>query len=222
MISLPTRKAWPALMALVAFILIGVGCKDFFVDPKLTSIAVTPSTASVGLAGTVQLNATGTYDDSSTKDVTGSVNWTVSSSTPTGAATVGNTAGTKGLVTGVTAGSATIQASAAGATSGTAAVTIGLTLTSITLTPADTTISQAATGTQQFTATGHYSDGVTTQVLTNSVTWTASTADVTFSSTTPGLGTIHSVPTTNPITITATSSAATGSVQGTTTLTINP
>jgi len=222
MISLPTRKAWPALLALVAFILIGAGCKDFFVDPKLTSIAVTPSTASVALAGTVQLSATGTYNDNSTKDVTGSVNWTVSTSTPTGAATVGNTAGTKGVVTGVAAGSATIQASAAGATSGTSAVTIGLTLTSITVTPADTTISQAATGTQQFAAIGHYSDGVTTQTLTNSVTWTASTADVTFSSTTPGLGTINSVPTTNPITITATSSAATGSVQGTTTLTINP
>jgi hypothetical protein len=222
MISLPTRKVWPALLALAALILVGAGCKDFFTDPKLTSIAVTPTTSSIALSDTTQLSATGTYNDSSTKDITQSVNWAVTSSTPTGAATVGNTAGTKGKVTGVLAGTATIQASATGATSGTASVTIGLTLTSITVTPADSTISKTSTGTQQFTATAHYSDGVTTQNLTNSVTWTASTNDVMFSSTTPGLGTINSVPTTNPITITATSSAATGSVAGTTTLTINP
>jgi hypothetical protein len=220
MISLPTRKAWPALMALVAFILIGVGCKNFFVDPKLTSIAVTPTTASISLPGTTQLSATGTYDDSSTKDVTQSVNWAVTTSTPTGAATVGNTAGTKGIVTGVLAGTVTIQASAAGATSGTASVTVGLTLTSITVTPANATFSQSQTP-QQFTATGTFSDG-SMQNLTSSVTWTSSnTTDLTFSTTSIGLATFLVSDPTNPVTVTATSSAATGSVAGQTNVTIN-
>jgi hypothetical protein len=220
MISLPTRKAWPALLALAALILVGAGCKDFFTDPKLTSIAVTPTTSSIALAETTQLSATGTYNDSSTKDITQSVNWAVTSSTPTGAATVGNTAGTKGKVTGVLAGTATIQASATGATSGTATVTVGLTLTSITVTPANATFSQTQTP-QQFTATGTFSDG-STQSLTSTVTWTSSnTNDLTFSTTSIGLATFLVSDPTNPVTITATSSAATGSVVGQTTVTIN-
>jgi hypothetical protein len=213
MISLPTRKAWPALLALAAFILIGVGCKDFFTDPKLTSIAVSADQSSVIVGGTDQLQAVGTYDDSSTKDVTASVKWT---SNPTGLLTI--SAG--GLATATGTGSAVVKATS-GTISGTTTIVVG-TLTSITIAPAATTISKAANGTQQFTATGHYSDGTTTQDLTSSVTWTASTADMTFSTTTPGLGTIVSIPTTNPITITATSSAATGSIQGNTTITINP
>lgn len=214
MISLPNRKAWPALLALVALILLGAGCKDFFTDPKVTSIAVTADQPSVTVGGTDQLQAIATYDDNSKKDVTGSVKWSAS---PTGVVTIN----TSGLATGVTAGSATITAKSGIITSSTATIVVG-TLTSIDISPANTTISRASSGTQQFTATGHYSPGSFTQDITSSVTFTASTVDITFTSGTPGLGTIVSLPTTNPITITATSSAATGSVQGTTNLTINP
>ncbi|SRR5258706_9598737 len=215
MISLPNRKAWPALLALVALILIGAGCKNFFTDPKLTSIAVTADQSSVAIAGTDQLQAVGTYDDGSKKDITGSVKWTPSPAT--GVITVS----TGGLVTGVAGGSATVTAKSGIITSSPLTIVVG-TLSSITITPAGSTISKSATGTQQFAATGHYSGVTTTQDITNTVTWTASTGDVTFSSSTPGLGTINSVPTANPITITATSNAATGSVVGTTTVTINP
>jgi hypothetical protein len=220
MFSLPNRKTLPALLALMLLVLTIVSCKNFFVDAKLTSIAVNPSTASLSIAGTSQLLATGTYDDSSTKDVTQSVTWTVTGSNPTGAASVGNTAGTKGLVTGNLAGTATIQASAGGATSGTATVTVGLTLTKITVTPANDTITKSTTGTLQYTATGTYSDGSSLDI-TSAVTWTASTTDVTFSTTSIGLAQIQSIPATNPITITATSTPATGSIVGNTTLTIN-
>lgn len=220
MFSLPNRKTVPALLALMLLVLTIASCKNFFVDPKLTSIAVNPSSASLAIGGTAPLLATGTYDDSSTKDVTQSVTWTVSVSSPNGAATVGDTKGTKGVVTGVYAGTATVQASAGGATSGSASVIIGLTLTSITVTPAADIISKGSMPTLQYTATGNYSDGKTTQNLTNSVTWTASTGDATFTTANPGLATIVSS-NANPITITATSSAATGSVVGTTTLQIN-
>src|SRR5450432_1168254 len=215
MISLPTRKAWPALLALVALILIGAGCKDFFTDPKLTSIVVTSAQPSVAVAGTVQLQAVGTYDDNIQKDITGSVTWT-----PTPAAgTVTVSAG--GLVTGVAVGSATITAKSGIVVSPPITIVVG-TLTSITVTPANASVS-AATGSEQFTATGHFSGGTTTTLdITSSVTWTASTTDVNFSSSTAGLATIVSVPTLNPITITATSNAATGSVPGATNLTITP
>jgi hypothetical protein len=212
MISLPTRKAWPGLLALVVFILVGVGCKDFFVDPKLTSIAVNADQSSVIIGGTDQLQAVGTYDDSSTKDLTASVKWTAN---PTGLLSISST----GLATGAGSGSAIVKATS-GTISGTTTVVVG-SLSSITISPAGSTISKAAIGTQQFTATGHYSDGTTTQDITSAVTWTASTADITFDVATPGLGTIVNSSAT-PITITATSSAATGAVAGTTTITVNP
>jgi hypothetical protein len=211
MISLPNRKALPALLALVALILVGVGCKNFFVDPKLTSISVTSDQPSVIVTGTAQLQAVGTYDDSSKKDVTGAVKW---SATPTGVVTIS----TSGLVTGVTAGTAMITAKSGIVVSPQITIVVG-TLTSITITPANSTIGQSA-GTQQFIATGHYSGGVTTQDITSSVTWSASTTDVTFN-TGAGLATLVSVPTINPIVITAISSVATGSVQGITNLTVN-
>jgi len=220
MFSLPNRKTLPALLALMLLVLTIASCKNFFVDPKLTSIAVVPSTASLTIGGTSQLLATGTYDDSSTKDVTQSAAWTVTASNPSGAATVGNTTGTKGLVKGVLAGTATIQASVGGATPGTATVTVGLTLTKIDITPANSAVSKMNTPTLPFTAMGTYSDGSVLDI-TSAVTWTASTSDVTFL-TTSGLATIVSVPTTNPIMIMATSTPATGSIVGKTNLTINP
>ena len=213
MISLPNRKAWPGLLALVALVLVGAGCKDFFTDPKLTSIAITSDQPSVIVGNTAQLQAVGTYDDSSKKDVTGSVTW---NSSPTGLVTI--TPG--GVVTGKAAGNPMITAKSGIITSNVLTLVVG-TLSSITVTPADTTDSLASATTQQFIATGHFSGG-TTLDITGSVTWTASTADATFDAATAGLATLHSVPVTNPITITATSSVATGAVVGQTTLRINP
>jgi uncharacterized membrane protein len=84
--------------------------------PTLVSLAVTPANPSILAGGTQQFNATGTYSDSSTQNLTSSVTWT--SSTP-GAATINNA----GLATGVAAGSTTIQA-ASGAVSGSTTLTV--------------------------------------------------------------------------------------------------
>lgn len=213
MISLPNRKAWPGLLALVALVVFGIGCKDFFTDPKLTSIAITSDQPSVVIANSVQLQAVGTYDDGNKKDITGSAKW---SATPAGLVTID----ASGKATGVASGNASITAKSGIITSNSLTLVVG-SLTSITVTPADTTVSLASTTSQQFIATGHFSSG-TTLDITGSVTWTPSTQDATFDGATPGLATLHSVPVTNPITITATSSAATNSVVGTTTLRINP
>ena len=170
MISLPTRKAWPALMALLAFILIGVGCKDFFTDPQLTSIALSPAAPTVAVGGTTTLSARGTYDNNNTKDISSSVTWV---SNNTAVATVTN----KGVVTGVSNGSTTIQVTASNGITASVTIAVGtaVVLQTISVTPASATVASGLT--QQYTATGHNSDG-TTSVITSSVTWTSSTAAV--------------------------------------------
>jgi|SRR5882724_7166445 len=170
MISLPTRKAWPALLALVALILVGAGCKDFFKDPQLTSIAISPAAPTVAIGSATTLSAKGTYDDNSTKDITSSVTWL---SNNTAVATVTS----KGVVTGVTNGSTTIQATAANGVTASVTIAVGnaVVLQTISVTPL--TASVATSGTQQYMATGHNSDG-TTSDITASVTWTSSSTTV--------------------------------------------
>ncbi|HEY0703083.1 MAG TPA: Ig-like domain-containing protein [Candidatus Acidoferrales bacterium] len=45
--------------------------------PTLVSIAITPASPSIVSGNSVQLTATGTYSDSSTANLTGSVTWAV-------------------------------------------------------------------------------------------------------------------------------------------------
>ena len=173
--------------------------------PTLVSIAVTPANSSVAAERTLQFTATGTYSDGSQQNLTSSVSWT---STNTAAATISTT----GLATGVATGSTTIQA-ASGSINGSTGLTVtpAPTLVSIAVTPANPSIASGAT--QQFTATGTYSDGIQ-QNLTSSVGWTSTnTAVATISST--GLATGV---TTGSTTIQATS----GSINGSTGLAVTP
>jgi len=136
--------------------------------PVLVSIAVTPANPSVVDGLTQQFTATGTYTDGSTADITATVVWT--SGTP-GVATID----AAGLATGVAAGTSVITATS-GAISGNTTLTVTpAELVSIAVTPADPTI--AAGNTQQFTATGTYTDG-TTPVITGLVTWTSADTGV--------------------------------------------
>jgi len=132
----------------------------------VSSIAVTPATASVAAGSTEQFAATATYSDGSTGNVTSTATWTSSSSAVA-------TVNAAGLATGVAAGTATVTATLSGV-SGTANLTVtavAATLTSITVTP--TTASIAAGAAQQFTATATYSNGTTANV-TSTATWTSS------------------------------------------------
>ena len=148
--------------------------------PVLTSVAVTPATASVPKGTTTQLTATASYSDGSTADVTSAATW---SSDNTSAATVSNAAGTQGLVTGLTEGSANVTATV-GTTYGTSAVTVTApVLSSLAVTPASTSV--VAGRTTQLTATGTYSDGSTADV-TESATWSSDTTAVATVSDTAG------------------------------------
>ena len=188
MFSLPNRKTLPALLALVLLVLTIASCKNFFPSAQVTSVAITPASPSVAINGTINLTATATYDDNTSKNVTGSAAWISSDKSK---ATV-----IAGVVTGQGNGSPTVQATAGGAT-GSVIVAVGnaVVLQSISVSPATVTV--AASGTQQFMATGHYSDG-TTPDITSTVTWTSDTTTVAaFTSGTAGLVTVSKTATTN-------------------------
>ena len=138
----------------------------------LISVQVSPTSAAVAEQTAVQFRAIGTFGDGSTQDLTGSASWT---SSPASVATVSNSAGSKGVASGVAPGSASITALFAGEV-GTASLSVtNATLTSLTITPSAPSIPLGDS--QQFTATGNFSDG-TTQNLTSQVTWTSSNVNV--------------------------------------------
>lgn len=147
----------------------------------LSSLAITPTNASITLGATQQYTATGTFSDGSTRVLTAQANW--ASSNPN-AATISNAVGSEGLATAQGLGGTTISATLMGRTGSTAltvSVTGGATLQSIALTPTNATM--AAGTTRQYTATGTYSDG-STRDLTAQASWSSSsTATATVSNT---------------------------------------
>jgi uncharacterized protein YjdB len=153
----------------LALLMLGLSsCKGFFVNPALSSITVTPATPSVAVNSTKQMTATGTYDDGSTKNITGSVGW---SSDDTFVATVSDS----GLVTGIAAGVVSVTATS-GTISGSTKVTVTIAnLASIAISPTTASISSGQT--QQFTAIGTLQDGSTVDI-TDSVTWKSSKTSV--------------------------------------------
>jgi len=142
------------------------GCKGFFVNPTLTTIAVGP-TASIAQTRTVQMVATGTFSDGTTSTSVSGLFW---SSSDQGVATVSS----NGLVTGVAPGTATITA-AAGSVTGSAMITVTLgNITMIQISDTQTNSITSATissgGSVQFKAEGTTSGGQTADV-TQTVNW---------------------------------------------------
>jgi len=157
-----------ATFAALFVLALAAGCKGFFVTPTLTSLAVTPSSASLIQGQTRQLSATGNYAaDNSTKDLTGSVDWTTSDST---VATVSQ----GGLVTAAATlanppGTATITATS-GTITGTSTITVNTgPLVSIALTAS--TLTPTAGSTFTLTAKGTFSGSSQAQDITSQVTF---------------------------------------------------
>jgi uncharacterized repeat protein (TIGR03803 family) len=88
----------------------------------LTSIAITPANPTRQVGTNVQLNATGTNSDGTTRDLTASANWTSS-------ATQVATVSPSGLVSALAAGSATITATSGGISTSTIVTVTGPTAT---------------------------------------------------------------------------------------------
>ncbi|MCX5918261.1 MAG: Ig-like domain-containing protein, partial [Deltaproteobacteria bacterium] len=176
----------------------------------LNGIVVTPANPSIPLGVREQFTATGYYNDGTSHDITTQVTW--SSSNPS-VATVDST----GLATAFSLGTATITATSATPSSYSNTGSLGSTtltvttanLSSLAVTPVNPSISVGAI--QQFTATGTYSNGTSNDIATQ-VTWSSSDTSVaTIDSN--GQAIAVSIGTT---TITATS----GSISGSTTLTV--
>jgi trimeric autotransporter adhesin len=149
------------------------GSTSLTVTPAvLVSIALIPGNPSIA-NGTQQLfAAVGTYTDTSTHDVTAAVTW---SSSDTTVATVSNASGSNGLATSISQGSVTITAGLGAILGSTGLTVTPAALVSIAVIPANPSIANGTS--QQFAATGTYTDG-STQSLTNSVSWSSSDTTV--------------------------------------------
>jgi uncharacterized protein YjdB len=172
------------------------------VAAHLQSITVSPATATMAIGTLESFTATGAFDDGSTQLLT-SVSWSSSATNLLGV-------NSSGVATAIGAGTITVTASSGGI-SGTASVTVtAATLVSITLSPANSSMPIGAT--KQFTATGKFSDN-STQDITLTAIWSSSSATV---ATTNDQGLVTSMAAGS-----ATISAASGSISGSTGLTVS-
>jgi hypothetical protein len=150
--------------------------------PKvLRSITFSPANPKIPLDGEVQLTAIGTYDDGSSEDVTGSVEW--NSEAPGIVAVDGSGLAISMVIPGPyppgDQGTATITAtdpksSVSGST--TVTVTVERNLMSIRVNPVDPVLLGGGI-TLQFVARAEYSEGPR-NVVTDSVAWSSSTSEV--------------------------------------------
>ncbi len=170
-------------------------------NAALVSIGITPVYPSIPLGRTLQLTATGVFTDNTVQDLTDQVAW--SSLNPAVAAIDAKT----GLATSAVQGSTTITATLSGKTGSTVLTVTSAVLDSIDVTPA---IPSIALGTsQQFVATGTYSDN-STEDLTSAVSWGSSNEGIaTVSNATGSYGLATSV-SAGLTTITATLGGVTG------------
>ena len=176
----------------------------FFVSQStVTSLSLSPTNPTMEVGGTTQFVATGTTAGGTSLDVTSGTTW--SSSDPSVA-----TLSSDGLATALAAGVTTLSAKYEDGSTQTLITVSSATLSAITLSPIGASISIG--GTQQYTATGSFSDGSSRDV-TGSVTWSSSYTNVATISTgglATGVGSGSTV-------ITATS----GAISALTTLTVN-
>jgi Domain of unknown function (DUF1929)/Concanavalin A-like lectin/glucanases superfamily/Bacterial Ig-like domain (group 2)/Glyoxal oxidase N-terminus/Abnormal spindle-like microcephaly-assoc'd, ASPM-SPD-2-Hydin len=134
----------------------------------LSSIAVTPGTYSIASGTVEQFTAAGTFSDGSQQNLTTYVSWGSSTSA---VATVASS----GAASGVGPGTAAITATL-GSVTGTANLTVTTAvLTAIQISPQSPSVTIG--GSQQFSATGIYSDG-TSGNISASAQWTSSAVTV--------------------------------------------
>jgi uncharacterized protein YjdB len=135
---------------------------------SLVSITVSPANPRINAGTLIKFTATGTFSDGSVATNLSGVSWR---SQHPNVASIRSS----GIAHGKKSGSVTITASAFGV-SGTTTLSVGTgTLVSIVVTPANP--SAAAGGTQQFTATGTFSDASTQDITLNSH-WSSSSSSV--------------------------------------------
>jgi uncharacterized protein YjdB len=197
-----------------ALLVVGIGCmlascgEGGDSTPGLQSIEVTPPNAQAAAGTSVQLSATGIYSDGTHQDVTSQVLWGTSN-----AAIATFAAGSGGTVSALATGAVTIAATLHDRVGTTNFTVTPAVLASIEVTPATPSVANGTT--EQFTATGVFSDG-STQDLTTQASWTSANIAVASISNVAGSIGLASATGDGSTTITATS----GDISGNTTLTV--
>lgn len=186
------------------------GTLTLAVSRVLASIEVTPTNPQIALGTSEQFAATGTYVDGTTADLTTQVQW---ESSGEGASTISNVAGSQGLAQSVGLGDTTITATLEGRSGSTTMTVSNAMLLTVEVTPTNPAIALGTS--QQFVATGAFSDG-TTQDLSMEVVWSSSDASAQISNLPGTQGLTNSVAVGS-----ATISATLAGVTGATTLTIS-
>jgi hypothetical protein len=179
------------------------GSAGLFVASKtLASVSLTPANASISAGTTQQFHFVGTFSDGSTQDLTSSATWS------SGTAATANVT-SLGLATGLAVGTSSIGATFQGFSASstltvtTATAAANATLVAIQVTPNGSVL--AVNTTQQFTATGIFSNG-SSSALSN-VTWSSSSNTSTINATTGSAKAIAA----GEATITATAQGVSGS-----------
>ena len=139
-----------------------------FIESPLISIDVSPADSTIAAGTNQQFKAEGTYENIRKEDITNLVSW--STSDPVKASI-----DKEGVVKALKTGSVTIAASLKGLRTAVKLEVSSSILKAIAITPEDVTVARGET--QQFTATGTYSDN-STQDITSSVSWSSSNTDV--------------------------------------------
>src|SRR5262249_9772193 len=123
---------------------------------SLQSVTLSPLAPTIFVGSTLQFVLTGHYSDGSARNLSSIATW--SSSKPS----IATITSPGGLATGVAKGSTMIRGSFGGFAASTTLTVTTPVLQSIAVTPSAATI--AVSGTQQFTATGTYSNGTTSNL----------------------------------------------------------
>ena len=171
----------------------------------LSSLAVTPATATVAIGAGQQFTAIATYSDGSAQDVSARAAWT---SAAPASATVN---ASSGVAAGVAAGSSSISATFGGKSAAAQLTVTPAVLRAIAITPLAPSI--AIGGTQQFLVSGTFSDSSTRDVTAVSTFVSASPATATLAAGGLALGKVA-----GSTQITATTGALTASTM----LTVTP
>jgi trimeric autotransporter adhesin len=140
---------------------------------NLASITIMPANGSIAQGTTIQLTATGTFNDGSTRNLTRQATWTSSDTT---VATVASSGIATGLARGSSGSGTAMITATLGATSATTNLTVtNATIMSISVTPTGATIPIGAQ--KGFQATALFSDSTTQDITANSK-WTSSDPSV--------------------------------------------
>jgi nucleoid DNA-binding protein len=139
---------------------------------NLKSITIDPVNSSIAVGTKVQLHATGTFKNNTTKDITHSVTW---ESADSAVAIVSNATGTEGLAGGSGVGATTVHAKLHGIKGLSVFTVTKATLKSITVQPVNPLVAKGTA--VQMAAFGNFSDG-TVQDLTTQVSWSSGNSSI--------------------------------------------